>query len=149
MLQADINWPDFCRAIERPELENDPRFNNWERRERNSEELVRILDEVLASKVMEEWEKRFKENNCIYGRVQTPVEVTTDPQALANGFFAEIHHPIGGKMKLVTSPVKFSQNPASIRTPAPEVGQHTEEILLDLGYSWDNIAQLKEQGVIL
>ena len=52
-------------------------------------------------------------------------------------------------MLLVTTPINFYQNPASIRTPAPEIGQHTEEILLDLGYNWDDIARLKEQGVIL
>jgi len=118
-------------------------------REQNSEELIRILDEIFVSKNMEEWEKRLRENNCIYGRVQSPLEVTTDPQAVANDFFAEIHHPIGGEMKLVTTPVNFYQNPASIRTPAPEIGQHTDEVLLDLGYNWDDIAQLKEQGVIL
>ena len=149
MLQADVHWPDFCRATEKPELENDPRFNNMETREQHCEELILILDEVFASGNMEKWEKRFRENNCIYGRVTTPVEVTIDPQALANEFFAEIHHPSVGQMKLVTTPVKFCQNPASIRTPAPEVGQHTEEILLDLDYSWHDISQLKEQGVIL
>jgi len=149
MLQSDPSWPDFCRAIERPELENDPRFNSRETRLENCEELIRILDEVLASRNREEWEKRFRENNCIYGRVETPVEVINDPQAVANDFFAEINHPVAGEMKLVATPVKFRQNPASVRTLAPEVGQHTEEILLDLGYSWDDIARLKEQGVIL
>ena len=149
MLQADVHWPDFCRAIERPELENDPRFNNMEVREQHSEELIVILDDVFASQNMEEWERRFRENNCIYGRVATPGEVTVDPQASANEFFAEIDHPSVGHMKLVNTPVKFCQNPASVRTPAPEIGQHTEEILLDLGYGWEDISQLKEQGVIL
>jgi CoA:oxalate CoA-transferase len=106
------------------------------------------MDEIFASKNREEWEKRFRQNNLIYGRVQAPVEVTTDPQALANNFFAEIHHPVAGQMKLVTTPVKFCQNPASLRVPAPEVGQQTEEILLELGYSRDDITQLKGEGVI-
>ena len=149
MLQANLHWPDFCRAIKRPELENDPRFNNLETRRENCEELIRIMDEVLASKTMEEWERRFRENNCIYGRVATPGEVIVDPQASANEFFAEIDHPSVGQMKLVNTPVKFCQNPASVRTPAPEIGQHTEEILLELGYGWEDISQLKEQGVIL
>ena len=149
MLQADVHWPDFCRAIERPELENDPRFHDMETRDQHCEELIAILDEVLASRNREEWEKRFRDNNCIYGPIATPVEVTTDPQAVTNGFFAEIHHPIAGQMKLVTTPVKFRQDPASVRAPAPEVGQHTEEILSDLGYTWYDISQLKEQGVIL
>jgi crotonobetainyl-CoA:carnitine CoA-transferase CaiB-like acyl-CoA transferase len=149
MLQPDPAWPGFCRAIERPELENDPRFNSMEARRVNCEELIRIIDKALASETMEEWEKRFRENDCIYGRVQTPVEVTKDPQALANDFFAEVDYAGVGKIKLVTTPIKFSKNPASLRTACPELGQHNEEILLELGYSWDDIAQLKEQGVIL
>ncbi len=149
MLQSDVHWPDFCRAIERLDLKNDPRFINAETREQHFEELICILDEVLASRTREEWERRFKEHNCIYGLVASPIEVTSDPQAVVNDFFAEISHPIAGQMKFVNTPVKFRQNPASVRTSAPEVGQHTEEILLDLGYDWDDIAQLKEKQVIL
>ena len=149
MLQSDNHWPDFCQAIEKPELENDPRFNSMEAREQNSAELVGLLDGIFSTKNAEEWEMRLRENNCIYARVQTPIEVTTDPQAVANDFFADIVHPIGGEMKLVTTPINFSKNPASIRTHAPEIGQHTEEILLDMGYDWDDITELKEQRVIL
>lgn len=148
VMSREEYWPDFCRAIERPELENDPRFNNLETREENCEELIRMLDGIFASRTMEEWDRKFKENNCIYGKVQTPLEVTTDPQALANEFFAEVDYPSGGKMKMVNTPVKFHQDPASIRTPAPQVGQHTEEILLELGYSWDDIVRLKDEAVI-
>ncbi|MBI4283154.1 MAG: CoA transferase [Chloroflexi bacterium] len=149
MLQADLYWADFCRAIERPELENDPRFNNMGTRRQNCQVLIRLLDEIFASKNRKEWEQRFKDNNCIYGRVETPEEVVSDPQAVANGFFAEVEHPAGGKIKLLTMPVNFRQNPGSVRTVAPELGQHTEEILLGLDYSWEDIARLKEQGVIL
>ena len=96
-------------------------------------------------------EKRFRENNCIYGKVQTPTEVITDPQALANDFFAEVEYPGAGKIKLVTTPIKFSRNPASSSAELPPLscGQHNEEILLELGYNWDDIGRLKEQGVIL
>jgi crotonobetainyl-CoA:carnitine CoA-transferase CaiB-like acyl-CoA transferase len=149
MLQSDLSWPDFCRAIEKPGLENDPRFNTMEGREQNSEELVAILDRTLGSRDLAEWEGRLRDHSCIYSRVQAPLEVTTDPQALANDFFADIDHPIGGEMKLVNTPVRFRQNPASIRAPAPEIGQHTEEVLLGLGHGWDRIAELKDEGVIL
>ncbi|MBL7176409.1 MAG: CoA transferase [Desulfobacteraceae bacterium] len=94
------------------------------------------------------WERRFRENDFIYGRIQGPDEVITDPQSIANDFFAELDHPVEG-LKLVNTPVKFRQAPALVRTPAPELGQHTEEILLNLNYGWEDIAQLKEQGVIL
>ncbi len=149
MLQSDLHWPDFCRAIGRPELETDPRFDGMEARMANSAELVSLLDDVFASAPVEEWEARLRKNDCIFSRVQTPLEVTTDPQALANGFFTEIDHPIGGEMTLVSTPVNFRQDPATIRAPAPEIGQHTEEILLELGYDWDRIAGLKEDGAIL
>jgi crotonobetainyl-CoA:carnitine CoA-transferase CaiB-like acyl-CoA transferase len=149
MLQPDPAWPGFCQAIERPELEIDPRFNSLESRRENCEELIHIIDEVLTSKTMKEWEERFRANNCLYGRVQTPLEVIDDPQALANSFFEEVDYSNTGKIRLVTTPIKFSKNPASLRTACPELGQHNEEILLELGYSWDNITQLKDQGIIL
>ena len=148
MLQSDLFWPDFCQAIERPELENDPRFNNMEVREENCEELIRIIDEVLASETIEEWDGRFRKYDLIYARVQNPTEVTTDPQALANDLFVELPHP-QGTFKVITTPVKFHQNPAEVRTSAPEVGQDNELTLVELGYSWEDIARLKEQGAIL
>ncbi len=147
-LQPDPIWPAFCQAIEKPELEKDPRFDSMEARTQNNKALIRIIDEVLASKTMAEWEKRFREYKVIYGRVQTPREVVNDPQALANNFFGEVDYPGVGKIKLVNSPVVFSETPASLRTPAPEVGQDTEEILLDLGYTWEDLTRLKDQKVI-
>ena len=98
---------------------------------------------------MNEWVAIFKEHNVIYGKVQTPMEVASDPQALANDFFAEVEHPGAGMIKLVTTPAEFTRNPASLYAPAPEIGQDTEMILLELGYSWDDIASLKDGGVIL
>ncbi len=148
MPESDRYWPDFCRTVERPELENDLRFKNMDMRRQNCEELIRILDEVFASKTIEEWEKLCRRYNLIYSRVQTPAEVVTDPQALANDYFVDLPHPVG-PMKVLASPTKFFKTPASVRTPAPELGQHTEEILLDLGYSREDIAQLREQRVIL
>jgi len=148
MMTEDF-WPPFCRAIERLDLENDPHYDTAENRERNSEELIQILDQVIATKTMAEWERRFREYNIVYGIALSPTEITTDPQALANDFFVEIEHPVAGKIKLVNTTVKFSETPASVKSAAPEVGQHTEEILLDLGYTWDDISELIDQGVIL
>jgi crotonobetainyl-CoA:carnitine CoA-transferase CaiB-like acyl-CoA transferase len=103
---------------------------------------------MVRNLIRDYWEKRLIENNCMFGRTQTPTEVINDPQALANNFFFEIPHPIVGKMKLVSSPIKFHQNPATIETPAPELGQHNEEILLDLGYSWEDISAFKDAAAI-
>jgi crotonobetainyl-CoA:carnitine CoA-transferase CaiB-like acyl-CoA transferase len=149
MLQSDASWPDFCQAVERPDLINDPRYNNMQARTQNNAALISLIEEIIASRNLEEWEEPFRRYKVIYGRVQTPVEVTADPQALANNFFPELEYPGAGKKRLVATPVNFHQDPAAIRTPAPEVGQHTEEILLELGYNWDDIARLKDEKVIL
>ena len=112
MGQSGLYWAGFCRAIERPELENDPRFKDMVLREKNCEELIRIIDEVFATQDRDEWRRRLKENNCICGLVQSTSEVVTDPQALANDFFVEIDNPVSGRLKIVNSPIKFHQNPS-------------------------------------
>jgi len=149
MIQSDRFWPRFCRAIGKPELENDPRFNSQEARERNCEELISIISRVIQSRTLEEWERILTEHELIFSRVQSVSEVIADPQARENEFFAEVEHPVTGRLRLVASPVKFSQNPPQVRSRAPELGEHTEEILLGLGYSWEDIARLKESEVII
>jgi crotonobetainyl-CoA:carnitine CoA-transferase CaiB-like acyl-CoA transferase len=148
MLQSDPVWPGFCRAIEKPELENDPRFNSLDAREENCEELIRIIDETLATGDSEKWEKAFRVNDLIYAKVQSPTEVTTDPQAIANEVFGVLPHP-QGSFPVIATPVKFKQNPAEIKTSAPEVGQDNELTLIDLGYTWEDIIKFKDEGVIL
>ena len=101
------------------------------------------------SRDFDEWEVRFEENNCIYAPVQSAVEVANDPQALANSFFVDVAHPIAEQMRLVNSPVRFHQNPSSISKSAPALGEHTEEILADLGFDEPRVRRLKEEGVIL
>jgi len=149
MLQADSFWPDFCGAILRPDLRTDPRFESMGPRAEHCEELITILDDVFSNRTRSEWEPRLLDGNCIFSWVETPEAMIDDPQAKANGFFTEIDHPAAGKTRYVNTPVTFHQNPATIRSTAPEVGQHTEEILLEMGRSWDEITELKEMGAII
>ena len=148
MIQPDPYWAPFCKALGIPELEKDPRFESMDKRKENNEELIRIIDEVMATKTADEWDPIFREAALIYSRVQTATEVTNDPQALVNDFYVDLPHP-EGTFKVVATPVKFHQNPAEVKAAAPELGQDTELKLLDLGYDWDDIAAMKEQGVIL
>ncbi|MBI2853560.1 MAG: CoA transferase [Chloroflexi bacterium] len=147
-LQPDRYWPNVCRALGISDLEKDPRFDTIEARGKNARELIGILDEKFETKTREEWLNILKREGCICTPVQSPVEVANDPQALANDYFTYVQHPAWGKMKLVGFPWSFSQTPASWRSEAPELGQHTEEILLELGYDWGDITALKEEGII-
>ncbi len=149
MMQSERYWPDFCKAIGHPELEHDSRFNSADNREKNNELLISIISEVFASKSLKEWTEILDRHGLINSVAQTVMEITNDPQAIANDFFTKIDHPNAGELRLVASPVKFSDTKATIRGPAPEVGQHSEEILLEEGYSWDDITRLKDEGAII
>jgi formyl-CoA transferase len=148
MLQADLQWPGFCAAVGRPDYLTDPRFTGLEERAQHIEELIAELDVIFATKDLAEWEAILAEHDCIFGPVRTLDEAVSDPQAEANGFFTDLRHPTAGQTRIVATPVGFRQNPASVRTPAPEVGQHTEEVLLELGYDWEDIARFKDEGAI-
>jgi len=148
MLQADRYWPGFCDAIERPDLVNDERYANVVARASNSVELIALLDKIFATKTLAEWGERFDRFNLVWGPVQSITDVVRDPQARALDAFAKVPHRSGEEIEVVRSPVEFSATPASIRRGAPELGEHTEEVLLEHGYTWEDISALKDKGAI-
>lgn len=147
-LNPDLYWPRICKALDMKELVDDPRFNSIEARGRNARELVAILDARFATKTREEWMKILKEAECIFTPIQSLTEVTRDPQACANHYFIEVDHP-WGRQKLVGFPWDFSETPASWRRPAPGLGQHTDEILLEAGYTREEIDSFRKEGAII
>jgi len=147
-LQPDRYWPNVCKAMGLEELEHDPRFSTIEARHDNAKELVAILDERFATKTRAEWMEIFRRENVIHTPVQSASEVFEDPQPLANDYIIQVEHPVWGKIKMLGFPWTFHETPASVKREAPELGQHTEEILLELGYTWDDITNLKSEEVI-
>ena len=149
MLGADPYWPDFCKVMGIEHLEKDPKFEDQFKRAENSAELIDILDERFASKTREEWVKRLNERELIWAPVNDYADLAADPQMGANDYIVDFDHPAHGLVKLVGIPVKLSKTPGQIRMPAPEFGQHTEEVLMEIGgYSWEDIARLREGEVI-
>ena len=90
----------------------------------------------------------LKKEGCICTPIQSPLEVTNDPQALANNYFIHVQHPDWGKIKMVGFPWDFSDTPAQWSRKAPDFGEHTEEILSEIGYSADEIAAFRKEDII-
>jgi len=148
--QPQRYWPALCRALGCEELTDDPRFNTMKAREENCEALIAIFDDIFAQKTRDEWLEILGKEDLIFSPVKDYWEVVGDPQVWENDYLVEIDHPALGKLKEIGHPVRFSATPASIREPAPQLGQHTEEILVDLlGYSWEEIEMLRDRGIIL
>jgi crotonobetainyl-CoA:carnitine CoA-transferase CaiB-like acyl-CoA transferase len=150
MLQPDRYWADLCRVLGRAELADDPRFLDMRVRAANAADCVALLDAIFATRPCAEWLDLLRRGgDFIFTHVNTVDDLPSDPQVLANGYVAHFDHPAFGATQVVGSPVRLSATPATIRQPAPEFGQHTEEVLTDiLGYSWETIARLREGGVI-
>jgi crotonobetainyl-CoA:carnitine CoA-transferase CaiB-like acyl-CoA transferase len=147
-LQPDRYWPNVCKAMGLAELEHDPRFSTIEARHDNGKELVAILDEKFATKNRDEWVEIFKREDVIHTPVQSASEVFQDPQALANDYIVSVDHPVWGKIKMLGFHWNFHDTPASVHREAPELGQHTEEIILEQGYTWEDITGLKDEEII-
>lgn len=148
ILQHDRYHPRFCRAIGREDLIEDPRFALHEDRLVHMTELYQILRDAFLTKTLDEWRPILNREQIAWGPEQTFSEVVNDPQARANDFFIPFDHPAHGEMQVAANPLNLSETPATVRLPAPEFSQHTEEILLEAGYTWEDIAQLKEEGII-
>ncbi|PKN62860.1 MAG: CoA transferase [Deltaproteobacteria bacterium HGW-Deltaproteobacteria-15] len=148
-LDPNRYWPKICKALEMEDLVDDPRFNSIEARGRNAKQLVAILDAKFATKPREEWMKILKEAECIFTPIQSLTEVTKDPQACANEYFINVEHPGWGKLKMVGFPWNFSETPASYHRPAPGLGEHTDEVLLEAGYTGEEIDSFRKEGAII
>ncbi len=145
LLDPARDWTKLCRAIDRGELIEDPRFATPAARRENHRDCVRILDIEFARHPMEEWARRFGAHDLLWGPVPPTEEVANDEQMRINGVF----------VPMADAPFQTVRGPVHVegieqRTPAmpPEPGQHTREILAELGYDADAIRALEDAGAV-
>jgi formyl-CoA transferase len=151
MSQGDRYWPTFCRGLERPELIEDERFSTLAARYENREELIELLASIFLTRTRPEWERAMETaGDLIYERVQRTLDLVDDPQVVENNYVVDFDHPVLGDTKWLQTPVTYSKTPLSTRKMAPAHGEDTERLLIELlDYTWDDIASLQDDGVIL
>jgi crotonobetainyl-CoA:carnitine CoA-transferase CaiB-like acyl-CoA transferase len=146
-LEADRYWADFCRLIERDELVDDARFADLEARRAHAEECVAILTVEFASRTFAEWKTLLARIDAPWAPVQAVEELIDDPQVVANDYVGDVVVDGGPSYRLPAVPVQFDGRPPPLRR-APEHGEHTEMMLLELGHNWEEIGELRDAGAI-
>jgi CoA:oxalate CoA-transferase len=142
-------WRKLCTALELPDLADDPRFSDNANRSENHGVLEPLLAEVLARATVAEWCAILGEAGIPCGPICDVEQVFRDEQVAARQMIVELEHPRAGLQAMPNSPLKFSETPVVLSTPAPLLGQHTEEILQGvLGLSLDEIEALRATGAI-
>ncbi|MFY9557624.1 MAG: CoA transferase, partial [Blastocatellia bacterium] len=147
-LDTKHDWGRICRAIGSLELIDDPRYATAAARFETREEVVALLDEALAAKDMADWQVLFDQQNVIWGPIPTIDRVAEDPQMKANGVFATFDHPQLGSVSTVNNPINVNGVEKEKPQLAPEIGQHSVEVLISLGYDQSSIEDLMRLGVI-
>jgi formyl-CoA transferase len=140
-------WAALCELIGRPELAQDPRCISMRSRAEHAGELVPIVREALAVRTALEWEEIFGERvPC--AAVRTIEDMFDHPQVLAEGLVTTLDHPVIGRYRTMSKPIKLSETPGPEPTAAPTFGQHSDEILAGYGFTAADIAALRERGVV-
>ena len=147
MLQGQRYWAGLCEVLGRPDLASDPRFASDEGRDRNMAACVAELDAIFATRPLAEWREILARQDGQWDAVQHVGELQDDPQVAANGFMQLVDYGDGRALKMVSTPMQFDGAPLPAR-PAPNLGAHSDEVLVELGYDEEAIIDLKLANVV-
>ena len=149
LLNYERYWSGFCQAIGREELIEDSRFKTREDMHNHKKELVKILEETFVTRESAEWVKLLQEADIVHERLRHFSEVTRDEQALANGFVSEIEFANKGKAIMPNTPLRFARTEPMPYKRGPWLGEHTKEVLEELGYSSEQIEEMIKGRVLV
>lgn len=145
-VQTNKQWEGLTRALNQPQWLSDPRFRTPALRQQNIDERLRLTQETLLTRSSAEWLERLTAEDVPCAPVLTRRQLIGHPQVVANEILLETDHPVAGRLRQTRSAARFSATPASVRFGAPALGEHTDAILGELGYSAAEIAALKGFG---
>ena len=148
IIDHTATWPRFCRAIDRPDLIEDPRYASAESRAARMGEIVQIADRAFAAHDLEHWRTAFATHDIAFSALPTFDEIVEDDQMETTDVFATLDHPRLGRVRTVDNPIQGHDLGRPPMAPAPDLGQHSREILADLGFGDTEIEQLVTSGSV-
>lgn len=141
-------WGTFCKVTGMSHLENNSRFADSESRLNNAAELMQIFDEVLLQKDRDEWMRIFIEAGLLFAPIHSLAEAIREPQAIANNYIVDFEHPQFGSVQIPGYPASFSANTAGTQRAAPDLGEHTDQVMKEIGLTEEQINALKKAGIV-
>ncbi len=147
MIQPDTYWEGFCKAVGKAEWIDDPRFVDFASRKEHHRELIDLLDDLFGSESLDVWKERLSQQGGPWSPVQRVGDLNRDQQAWDNGYLQSVDYGDGRVITLAAAPLQFNKEIHPLRR-APEFGENTEEVLLEMGRTWDYITALRETGAI-
>ena len=143
----NAHWDTFCEVTGHPELKDDPRFRTMGDRTRNIDDTYAETARIMATRSTQEWLDLFASTSVPINRVNTLADLADDPHLLETGFWKTVEHPTEGRLRTTAFPVNFSATPADeTRRHAPRLGEHTRELLAELGYAEERIESMLASG---
>ena len=139
-------WEGMCRAIEKPEWVDHPTYNQYFVTKEIARDMRREFIEIFSQRSTEDWSQRLSAEEQRFSPVRSHDEVTADPQSFANGYIVEVDHPQFGKVNMIGCPIQMSDTPTRFGVEAQQLGQDTEMVLVEAGYEWDELEDLRERG---
>ena len=147
-VMTDVQWRGLTQALERPEWLEDERFATPEARDLNIDDRLALTQEVLASNTTAHWIERLEAAGVPCAPVLTRSVLLDHPQIVASESIVEIDHPVAGRLRQARHAARFEATPAGFHRPAPDLGEHTREILSEVGLSPEEIAELRDAGIV-
>lgn len=145
---SDNVWGAFCRQVERADLASDPRFKTNAERIANYDALLPIVRAIIRGKTCDEWLAQLRPAGVPCGRINTVAEALGDPHVIERGFIVELEHPALGLLKSLATPIHLADAPLVYRRHPPRLGEHSDEVAAELGYSAAEIARLRADGAL-
>lgn len=142
------HWDRLCRALGKPEWITDEKLGDNTYRVEHYEEVVEMIEAITTTKTTKEWLAILEEHEAASGPINSVPEAFQDPAVLATGMIKTIEHPRAGMVEMLDKPWHLSKTPGGLRRPSPLVGQHTEEILLENGFSKEELADLMDKKIV-